>query len=363
MHLTRDDLHGFFSDRLGAADRRRVVRHLVSGCAACGRLASEISGGKAPLDYGGVFTNLSTTARMLPGRLQSERMLAQEQWAYLRRHSPQQRLLRVENDPRFSTFGLHARLLEAARQITPDDPQEATIVARLALAVAERLDERVYGRGSILEVRAATMAALGNAQRSGSNFAAAAESFARAEQLIRENTADPLEIAYLQSLKASLQIDLEDFAQALETIDSARRIYERLGDRHQVGRMDVQEGLAVGYRDPARGIERLARARSLIEYEREPRLLLAIWHSTAIFLCNVGSPGDALALVRRSQRLYRRFDDLAVRLRLRWVEGKINLGLGRTDEAETILSQAAETALRHGFRREHDLMRSELNKL
>src|SRR4029077_18192268 len=135
------------------------------------------SPGKAKLEYGAVFTSLSTTARMLPGMLQSERMRARDQWAYLQRLSPLQRLLRVENDPRFLTFGLHGRLLEAARQIAPDDPLEATTVAHLALTVAEGLDERVYGKGSILEVQAAALAALGNAQRAAAEFSAAAASF------------------------------------------------------------------------------------------------------------------------------------------------------------------------------------------
>src|SRR4028118_1980091 len=34
-HLTKDDVEGFIDDTLAAADRRRVMQHLLTGCREC----------------------------------------------------------------------------------------------------------------------------------------------------------------------------------------------------------------------------------------------------------------------------------------------------------------------------------------
>ena len=230
---------------IGAADRRRVVRHLLSGCRPCRRLASEESRAARNVAHGydAVFDNLAVTARMLPRELAAERLCAREQWAYLRSLSPAQRLLRVENDPRFLTFGLYERLLDVSKEMIGEFPPGAVEVASLALTISERLDTKLYGRGAVPHSRAAAFAALGNAERSSSDFEQAGSSLAEAERiLVEEGVDDALELAQIYSLNASLETDVGNFELAVKAIDEEQKIYKKIDDRHLIGRGRDQAG-------------------------------------------------------------------------------------------------------------------------
>lgn len=365
MHVMRGELRGFFENRLDAEDRNRVVCHLLSGCRPCRELASEVfSGEEGSAGYDGAFWRLVAAATPGPSELQAERVRAREQWDYLERLSTPQRLLRITNDPGYLTYGLCERLRGISRERAGDDPQGAVEVARLAVAIAERLDAEVYGGEAIPETRAAALAALGNAQRIASDFEAAAESLAEAGRILRqEGVGDPLDRAHFHSLTASLQTDLGRFDEAVGSLGEARRIYERLRDRHMIGRIEIQQALAIGYVDPERGIALLAEAGTLIDSRREPRLELSIRHTMAIFLCDCGRPREARDLLQRSRWLYHRHGDRAVQVRRLWLEAKIHRGLGQLAEAEEILSGAAEELLRHGLHQEHALMAIDLAEI
>ena len=337
MHVMRGELRSLLDNGLDADERNRVLRHLLSGCRECRQLASDVfSGEEATTDYDTVFWRLMTSATILPKELQAERRQAREQWAYLQRLSAPQRLLRITNDLSYRTYGLYEWLLERAKGVVRDDPSGAVDIARLALAVAERLNTEVYGELTVLETRSAALATLGNAQRLGSDFEAAAASLVEAERLLcEEGAGDPLDIAHVHSLRASLLIDLGRFEEAVGPLGEARKIYGRLRDRHMLGRVDVQEALAIGCVDPERGIELLAEAQALIDSQREPRLELSIRHSTAIFLCDLGRPQEALDLLQRSAGLYQRFGDRAAQVRRSWLEAKIQRGLGASRTRRT----------------------------
>jgi tetratricopeptide (TPR) repeat protein len=365
MHVMQGELRGFLENRLGVEERSRVVRHLLSGCRPCRQLACEIvSGDDCPTDCDAVFWRLMAAAAAGLGELQAERARAHEQWDYLKRLSVSQRLLRATNDIGYLTYGLFERLLEVAKEMVRDDPAAAVGVADLTLRIAERLRGAVYGPLAVLEARFAATAALGNAQRLASDFEAAARSLAAAERLlVEEGAGDPLDLAHLHSLTASLLTDLGRYEQAVERLAHARGIYERLMDRHMIGRIDIQEALAIGYVDPARGIGLLGAAHALIDPRREPRLELSIRHTSGIFLCDLGRPREALELLQRSRWLYHRFGDRAVQVRRLWLEARIHRGLGQLAEAEEMLTGTAEEMLRYGLHQEYALMAIDLAEI
>jgi tetratricopeptide (TPR) repeat protein len=356
MHVMRGELRSFFEKRLVEEDRSRVEGHLLSGCRACRQLACEIASGEdAAADCDAAFWRLLAAAGAGAGALQAEEARSREQWTYLQKLSPPQRLLRIGNDTGFLTYGLFERLAEAAREAR-DDRAAAVELFRLALAVAERLDGDLYGDLVVRRARLTATALLGNARRLAADFEGAAVTLAEAERLIAEEAGDPLDRAHVASLTASLLTDLGRFEQAVEALGRARDVYEGLEDRHLVGRIDVQEALAIGYGDPERGIARLLRAHELVDLRREPRLELSIRHTAAFFLCDLGRPREAFELLQRSRWLYHRFGDRAVQVRRLWLEARIHRGLGLLAEAAEVLADAAEEMLRHGFQQEHALM-------
>jgi tetratricopeptide (TPR) repeat protein len=365
MHAMRGELRGYFESRLLGDDRDRVERHLLSGCRSCRQLACELLAGEVgAADCDAAFWRLMAAMHAGAGVLRAEEARAREQWRYLQKLSVPQRRLRVANDPAYLTYGLFERLAEVARDAVRDDPAAAVGISHLALTLAERLDGAVYVELAARQARLAATALLGNAQRLAADFEGAAASLAEAERLlVEEQAGDPLDRAHVGSLTASLLIDLGRFERAVEALGRARGIYERLEDRHMVGRLDVQQALAIGYADPARGIELLARARHLVDLRREPRLELSIRHTTAFFLCDLGRPREAFELLQRSRWLYHRFGDRAVQVRRLWLEARIHRGLGQLAAATEILAEAAEEMLRHGFRQEHALMAIDLAEI
>jgi len=362
MHVMRGELRSLFENRLVEEDRDRVARHLLSGCRACRQLAGEVfPGDDAAADCDAAFWRLMAAAGAGAGALLAEEARSREQWGYLRKLSAPQRRLRVANDPGCLTYGLFERLAEAAKETVRDDPAAAVEVSRLALTIAGRLDGTIYGDLAVRQARLAATALLGNAQRLAADFTGAEASLAEADRLlVEEQAGDPLDLAQVGSLIASLLTDLGRFERAVEVLGRARGIYERLEDRHMIGRVDVQQALAIGYVDPERGIALLARAHELVDLRREPRLELSIRHTTAFFLCDLGRPREAFELLQRSRWLYHRFGDRAVQVRRLWLEARIHRGLGQLAEAAEILAGAAEEMLRYGFQQEHALMALDL---
>ncbi len=362
MHVMRGELRSFFDNSMGSEDRNRILRHLLSGCRICRQLASDVfAHEEPPAEYDAVFWRLMSTRSAWPSEPRSERLRAREQWAYLERLSPRQRQLRINNDPSYLTYGLYERLLEVSKERARDEPIDAVELARLALAVAEKLDGASYGEPTILEIRTAALAALGNAQRLAADFEAAAGSLALAERiLLEQDDCDRLELAHIYSLTASLLTDLGRFDKAVAVLAKARAIYERVRDRHMIGRVNIQEALAIGYVDPERGVALLRDAHALIDGHREPRLELSIRHTSAFFLCDLGRPEEAQELLQKSRWLYHRFGDRAAQIRRLWLEAKIHRGMGRLAEAEAILTGTAEELLRYGLHQEYVLMMIDL---
>jgi tetratricopeptide (TPR) repeat protein len=362
MHVMRGELRSFFENRLDAGERNRLVRHLLAGCRTCRELASEVFGGEeSSADHDAVFWRLMSSVTLRPSELRAQRVRAREQWEYLQKLSLAQQLLRITNDASYLTYGLYERLLEISKDTVRDDPRRAGDIARLAAAVATRLDPDVYGRDTLPETLATALAALGNAQRLASDFEGSAASLGEAERLlVVEGAGDPLDFAHIHSLTASLQTDLGRFGEALASLAKARAIYERLRDRHMIGRVGIQQAMAIGYVDPARGIALLTEAHALIDARREPRLELSIRHTTALFLCDLGRPQEALELLQRSRWLYHRFGDRAVQIRRLWLEAKIHRGLGELAEAEEILTGTTEELRRQGLSQECVLMTIDL---
>jgi tetratricopeptide (TPR) repeat protein len=95
-------------------------------------------------------------------------------------------------------------------------------------------------------------------------------------------------------------------------------------------------------------IQTLRRADSLIEPERDPRLVLCIRHNLVDNLSKMGRHTEAADLLPELRELAAAHGGMLDRLRLRWVEGRVAAGLGEHERARQLLGSIRQTFLAEG---------------
>src|SRR5262245_14081527 len=175
---------------------------------------------------------LDTERRLAESQEQAnrERQLAGVQWSSLVTHPPPRRLVMVLNDGRLHHWGLYDLLLERSRDAAADDPTAAVSLAVLALAVAERLDGRVYGGERVADFKTAALVTLGDARRRAGDLAGARLAISQARINLEMGTGDLLEEANLLGGLVSLLCDLGEYEKAAGTLERANALYRRLGE-------------------------------------------------------------------------------------------------------------------------------------
>lgn len=263
---------------------------------------------------------------------------------------PARRQERIRSDPRFHLVKLCQRLQAESREAWADDPARAVEMADLSLAVAERLDAGFYGEGLVADTRALAWAHLGNALRIASDLRRAEKALDRAEDLCRMLGSDLLAEAEILGFKASLRNTQGRFDEAAGLLDRSFELYREAGDRHQQGRTLILKGMVIGEDGRFReAIRLLRRGLARIDAGREPRLILAARHNLIWFLNDLGRHQDALAALEQSRPLYLEIGNRMHLVRLRWLEGRIALGLGRLAAAEQSLAETREAFLEQGI--------------
>jgi hypothetical protein len=117
-------------------------------------------------------------------------------------------------------------------------------------------------------------------------------------------------------------------------------------DLHLAGRALVQKAYTeIESCLPEGAIPLLRQAEPLLDRERDPRLLLCLRHNLLHCLAKVGRYAEADAMVPGVRALCQEIGwDLDL-VRLRWVEGKIDFGLGRLESAEAAFREVQEELL------------------
>ncbi|HWM95391.1 MAG TPA: tetratricopeptide repeat protein [Thermoanaerobaculia bacterium] len=254
------------------------------------------------------------------------------------------------SEPRFRLLKLCDQLETASRQAWADDPAAALELAGLAVEIAERLDADRYGEALVEDARALAWAYLGNARRIAGDLDRSEEALARAEAHYRKFETDLLTEAEILGFEASLRNTQGRFAEAATLLDRVLRLYRETGDRHQEGRALILKGMILGDGGDFReAVRHLGAGLHLVDGAAEPRLLLVARHNLAWYLSDDGRHREALAALEPHRQLYLELGNRMDLLRLRWLEGRIALGLGRLDEGEEALGLAREAFLEQGI--------------
>ncbi len=350
-------LSSFGRGSLSRRQSREIVRHLLARCESCCRtlaaralppLGVRRDRGERSVDYAAAFTrSWRETDRQLTA-LAAERAEAPELLRELLAQPAGRRTHLATASARYHTWALCELLLDAAGELGFQDPSRALDAARLGVEVAGLLAAAVYGEERVNDLRARAWAVLGNAQRIRADFRPADEDFVRAERLLRKGTGDPLEKAQLLLLKASLRGNQQRFREAFRLLDRVLAIGGKLADERLRGKALIMKGFQLGVAGhPEAAIRHLAAGLCTVDAKSDQRLFMSAQHNLALYLTESGRHEEAARLLESARPLYHEVGDRMSLLRLRWLEGKIAIALGRFGHAEETLRGVLKELVEH----------------
>jgi len=215
--------------------------------------------------------------------------------------------------------------------------------ASLAVTLAKRLTSEWESSAEFLDLEARAWAELGNAHRVADDLMAAEAALAHALARSGQGTGDPLLLARIMDLTASLYIDQRRFDEARQLLDSVYAIYQHLGDAQAAARTFISRGLASNRAfDPEEAIGFLAEGIRQIDPAHDPKLVLAAVHGLLWSLVDAGRDAQADWLLSQARPLYEAHGERFDRLPQLWLEGRIACHLGQDEKAESILLRVRE---------------------
>jgi tetratricopeptide (TPR) repeat protein len=354
-HPDRQILEKFLADELPARDSRSLQRHVLV-CAACEeRLiallpsAPPSAANPTPLDLiRRVLEEARGEARRLT--LTEERAQAPSLWERLQGRGQTGRRDPAWEEPAHRNWGLFELLIDQSQRSLSQEPKRAEELARLALGVAGRLDEEVYGLGAVEAAKAKAWTHLGNSLRVLSDFHGAGKALRIAELRFARSWLDPLDEAFLFECRATLRRAQGHHPEALELLDTAISIYREVNEPHLLGRSLMIKGLTLQYAgDSQAACECFRASLFLLDGAREPRLIVLGQCNLLFALHESGRPAQAEALLPQAKVLVEQAGRRLDRVRLRWIEGRIAAALGRPAEAEEAFLEAREEFAENGI--------------
>src|SRR4051812_34895194 len=231
-------------------ETKLVITHLLGGCAQCrtameplaqvlffpGR--AEAEGNGAEYDFP-IFRAINQARRLATESERPEAVL------------PSSALSKIEEEPTgvapYIASGLRSAegceaLLAASRELRYQDPEAMVFLAALAVGVAERLDQ--LPQKDVADLRARAWAELGNARPVANDLGGAEAALERALLSAEYGSGDPLLLARLLDLTASLYSDQRRFDLAFQLLDMVYQIYCRHDERHLAGRALISKGVS-----------------------------------------------------------------------------------------------------------------------
>jgi len=306
--------------------------------------------GRAQTDYSQALAAAEGQFLVHAQALAGERAAAPARLAELLEQPPERREMLMRNHRRFQSWGLLESLIDHSWEQCFVNAEAAEGSARLAVSLADMLDEDLYGAERIEDLRARAWGFVGNSLRVQFKLDVAEKSFETAFAHLRRGTGDSLERALLLEQRASLLRAQRRLAEAEHLLLRALRIYRETGEAHRAGRTLVSmTALFEVAETPERSIPLLHEALKLIDPEQEPRRLLWTAHHNLITaLAESGRFMEAQGLFIQARPLYARFPDGHTQNRRHWVAGKIAYGLGQFGEAEKLLRAARQGFIASG---------------
>jgi tetratricopeptide (TPR) repeat protein len=300
----------------------QVVPHLLERCPGCRRQYEEIRRLQEEVGHWDERVALW------------EGPAAKELFASLKDLPFDDQLALVLDDESFQTWGLCQLLLRQSLAAGFEDIGKAVNYAELAVKISQHLED-TYDPHWVLDLRARAQAYLGNAQRVLGELRSAEMSFLEAEILLsRSMTGNEGVRAEVLHLKASLRAAQRRFPEALALVDETLAIFRKHNDSRSSSVSLLKAKILEEGEDLTAAIRILQDLLEDLNPEREPLLSAYARHNLVLYLTEAGRYQEAERLLPEVREQLAGQGKPLNLVRLRWTEGKIALGLGRTAEAE-----------------------------
>lgn len=265
--------------------------------------------------------------------LPEDRATAMALWERLCKYPHEARLAFVTEFAEFQIWSLSELLSHKSVAAASESASAALELASLALEVAQRVRggearqsrSKGYARGH-----------LGNAQRVQGDLRAAEESFARSDEEWKAGEdcpGDLLNEVRLLDLKASFRRNQRRLPEALKLLNLALSMS---GPEYK-GHLLINKAKILAEQDDLdTAILTLKDAELHVDSGQEPRLWLCLRHNLLDYLSKTERFSEAEKMLPEVKKLSQKELD---RIRLRWAEGRIAAGLGRTQQGIDLLTQ------------------------
>lgn len=352
-HPSANELEQFLLGEMSPRQATPVISHLLSGCTRCrhamaplasvllgnGPASVEESAPTSGAEYDFPLFKAFAAAREYAASIGKESLAARYTGPVFPKEVP------FAAVPAAQARTLDARerceaLLERCLSLRHGDAEELIMAASLTVAFAERLttDGSTPQEQERADLQGRAWAELGNARRVADDFPAAELALGRALDLQSRGTGDPLLLARLMDLTASLYTDQRRFAEAYRLLDCVYTIYSHLGDRQSAARALISKGISTGYAlESEEAVRLLSQGIQQVDAARDPKLMLAAVHGLLWCLLDAGRVDEVERLLGQVRDLYTRHGEHFDEVRAQWLEGRVAAGQGREDEAEQAL--------------------------
>lgn len=317
-----------------ADERQRVVAHLLAGCRGCGRRVAAAFGPPSPKQSDAALGRAVARAVRRFGAIKAEvdkeRAVADRLLADLEELPHGRALTVLASSRRHQRRAVCEELLQKAAESRRKDPRICLHCAEQALAVASSFS----GAGSE-ELKARSWIELANARRIGGDLPGAESGFEKAEAWLEaDGGRDPAVRAELHLMLARQRNEQRRINEALALTRRSRRAFERLRDRRGVAEAALLQAKIYGDSgDLDQAMAAAWKALLLIGPRGDLDALLAGIHNMMHWMAEGRDPSAAIPLMEAARPIYEacgRETDLA---RLDWVRARLELRLGRLDEA------------------------------
>jgi len=337
------------ADPLAAGQLHHFVSHLVAGCGQCIETLRQLTevdpleADEERLEEDRETDVQFEAALEASGVLDRARETTQEDNKQFEEELASARAELLSSEASYSkTWASCELLLQGAQRIWSQDPSQAASLLQLAIDIASALDVGRYGAPNIADLHARIFAYLANVYRITDDHVEADLWFAEALQRLEEGSGEPLARASVNNLLASFRRDQQRFGESQALLEEVVATYREAGNLHNAGRALIKQAtVAQCLGAPTQAIRLLKSAEPLLDYSKEPRLELMVAHNRITLLAETPEGAkEARRLLREKRHLYERLGGDVYDSRLPWTKGRIALGLGELDHAETFLLQA-----------------------
>jgi tetratricopeptide (TPR) repeat protein len=355
-HLHDNEVERFIQSDLTPEERRKVVRHLLTGCRPCrARLMSiqevlfraedleETARGVGSFSYDAVLARVVPRALRFQARHRKESKLLERAFEAVSQKESDEisnEILVLQGWPRVEA------LLRLSFEERYRDPQRMLLLAFSARLAAEQLDASVLGLGLVADFQGRAWAEISNAYRVNDQFEMAEAALGQAQRFFDDGAQDTLLLARMADVKASLRMDQRRLGEAVDLLTVVYDLYCWVGDLHLAGRALVKSGIAAHYEgQPREAVSLLRKGLHLLSPERDPRLLAIGRQSLLDAMVACGDFLEAGQILLGGGLRQAFATDPLNLLKLRWVEGKVLAGLGKLSRAERVFGEVKEEFL------------------